>query len=131
DRSFKSCRDADDRIGPILELFHGGSYVWLPVEQITHLQISEPKSARDLLWARAKGETYEQSGGDVFLPTPDVHSYTNANQAVRLGRVTEWQLIGDQLVWGTGQRVLLLDDQEVSFLELRDLRLQPSAAGAS
>ena len=36
--------------------------------------------------------------------------------------MTEWQAIEDQLVVGAGQRVFLVDDQEVSLLELRDVQ---------
>lgn len=122
-QSFASCRDADDRIAPVLEVFHGASYVWLPLEQISHLQVSEPKSVRDLLWARARVETYEQSVGDIVIPALYVDSHTHRDE-VRLGRATEWQMIEEQLVRGTGRRVFLLDDKEVSLLELRDLQFE-------
>jgi type VI secretion system protein ImpE len=122
DSLFSTFRDADDRLAPVLEVFHGADYVWLPLEQIGRLQVSEPKSLRDLLWARAKVETYEQSVGDVFVPALYVDTHTHADDQVRLGRMTNWQAIEDQLVCGAGQRVFLVDHEERSLLELRDVQ---------
>ena len=122
DRSFSAFRDADDRIAPVLEVFHGADYLWIPLEQITHLQIHEPKSLRDLLWARARIETYEQSVGEVFVPALYVDTAAHTDDQVRLGRMTDWQAVEDQLVRGAGQRVFLADDREVSLMELRDLQ---------
>ncbi len=68
DRAFSSFRDADDRLGPVLEVFHEGKYLWLPHAQIRRLQVTQPKSLRDTIWAHAKIETDEGSVGDVFLP---------------------------------------------------------------
>lgn len=128
ERSFSSIRDADDRLGPILEVFHGADYVWLPLEQIKQFQVSEPRSIRDLLWARVKIETYDQSVGDVVVPALYVDSYRHPNDQVRLGRLTEWEMVQDQLVWGSGQRMFLIDDREVPLLELRDVQLAPAAS---
>jgi len=130
EKAFGACRDADDRIGPVLEVFHGPNYVWLPLEQIAQLQVAEPKSARDLLWARVRVQTYEQSVGDVVVPTLYVDSHRQADQRIRLGRVTEWEMVADLLVRGMGQRVFLLDDREVPFLELRDLQFEAVAGAA-
>ena len=130
DQSFSVFRDADDRIAPVLEVFHGANYVWLPFEQITHIQVSDPKSIRDLLWVRARVETCEQSVGDIVIPALYVDSHVHEDANVRLGRTTEWQLIEQQLVAGVGRRVFLIDDKEASLLELRDLRFQ-TARGAA
>ena len=131
DRPFSRFRDADDRIAPILEVFHGADYVWLPIEQIKRLQVSEPKSLRDLIWARVQIETYEQSVGDVFVPALYVGSHANQDDQVRLGRMTAWTALEDQLVSGAGQRVFLVDDQEVSLLELRDVEFDRAGEGVA
>lgn len=130
DRAFSSFRDADDRLAPVLEVFHGSKYLWLPLAQIRRLQVTEPKSLRNTMWAPAKIETDDRSVGDVFLPVLYVDSHAHANDQVRLGRMTEWQAVEDQLVVGAGQRVFLVDDEEVSLLELRDVhfdRIAPKA----
>jgi type VI secretion system protein ImpE len=129
ERAFSSFRDADDRIAPVLEVFQGSKYLWLPHSQIRRVQVTQPKSLRDTIWPHAKIETGDGSVGDVFLPALYVDSHAHGNEQVRLGRMTEWQAIDDQVVVGAGQRVFLADDQEVSILELRDIHFNP-AAGA-
>lgn len=131
DRAFSNFRDADDRLGPILEVFHGASYLWLPLEQIRRLQVTEPKSLRNMLWVHAKIETYEGSVGDVFLPALYVDTAGHANDQVRLGRMTEWQAVNDQLVYGAGHRVFLVDDREVSLVELRNVEFDAPVGRAS
>jgi type VI secretion system protein ImpE len=130
DRAFSSFRDADDRLAPVLEVFHGANYLWLPLAQVRRLQVTEPKKLRDTIWAHATIETAEGSVGNVFLPALYVDSPAHANEQVRLGRMTEWQAVEDQLVVGSGQRVFLVDDREVSVLELRDVQFTPSGASS-
>ena len=60
----------------------------------------------------------------MVVPALYVDSHQHADANVRLGRATEWQLIEEQLVAGVGRRVFLLDDKEVSLLELRDLQFK-------
>jgi type VI secretion system protein ImpE len=132
-RSFSRFRDADDRVAPILEVFHGADYVWLPLEQIRRIEVSEPKSIRDLLWARVHVETFEQSVGDVFVPALYVGSHTQQDDQVRLGRMTTWTAVEDQLVYGAGQRVFLVDDEEASLFELKNVefdRAEEKGAGS-
>jgi type VI secretion system protein ImpE len=119
--TFSAFRDADDRLGPMLEVFHGRDYLWVPIEQIARLQVSEPKSLRDLIWARARLEMVEQPVGDVFIPALYVDSAANADPHVRLGRLTTWQAVEDQLVYGAGRRMFLVDGEEQSLLEMRDV----------
>lgn len=120
-RAFGAFRDADDRLGPMLEVFHGSDYLWVPIEQIARLQVFEPKSVRDLIWARARLEMVEQSVGDVFIPALYVDTSVNPDQQVRLGRLTSWQTVEDQLVFGAGRRMFLVDGEEQSLLDLRDV----------
>jgi type VI secretion system protein ImpE len=127
-RQFASFRDADDRLAPVLEVFHGSKYLWLPLEQIRRLQVTPPKFLRNTLWAHATIEVREGSVGDVFLPTLYVNTSTHPNDHVRLGRMTEWTTVEDQLVCGVGQRVFLMDDEEVSLLELRDVQFAETPA---
>jgi type VI secretion system protein ImpE len=130
-RPFSAFRDADDRVAPVLEVFHNGSYLWLPFDQIRRIEVSEPRTLRDTVWAHAKVETYESSVGDVFVPTCYVDTHLHANDHVRLGRLTEWQAVDDQLVYGAGQRVFLVDDEDVSILDLRNVEFTVAAPEAS
>ena len=44
-------RDCDDLFAPILELIILRDYIWLPLEQVRELELSEPERPRDLIWA--------------------------------------------------------------------------------
>src|SRR5512145_989220 len=50
---FHTVRDADPRIGPRLEVFAAGQYMWLPFEHIASIRMEGPKRLRDLMWAPA------------------------------------------------------------------------------
>src|SRR5947207_10407643 len=41
-RPFETIEDADPRVGPRLELFAAGAYLWIPFEHIEAIEIQEP-----------------------------------------------------------------------------------------
>ena len=118
---FTSIEDADPRVGPRLEAFIAGEYVWLPFEHIGTLKLEPPKFLRDLLWpagyvtagARLKGRDL----GEALFPALYPFSWRHESNPVKLGRETDW--IGDVPF---GQKLLLLDGEKVvPFLEIRTL----------
>jgi type VI secretion system protein ImpE len=127
--SFTQFRDADDRLAAVLELFHGSDYVWLPLAHIVRIDITPPRRLRELVWVHAHVETYEGSGGDVFLPVRYPGSSAQADPLVRLGQRTLLEAIDDQIVVGRGRRVFLVDDREVSILELGSVEFATAPAG--
>ncbi len=131
DRPFESCRDLDGRGGPVLVVFHNGSYLWLPFEQIRRIDVTAPRKLRDMVWAHAQVETYEDSVGDVFVPALYVDTHTHANDQARLGKVTEWLSLQDQLLYGAGLRVFLVDDEEMSIFDLRNVEFNQAPREAS
>jgi type VI secretion system protein ImpE len=62
----------------------------------------------------------------VLLPvlTPDAATHPDAE--VRLGRVTDWVEVDGAEV-PVGQKLLLVDGEEISILEIRELEIQPAA----
>src|SRR5579872_1785631 len=54
---FESIEDSDPRIGPRIEMFAAGQYMWLPLAHVASIEIQAPKRLRDLLWAPALGRT--------------------------------------------------------------------------
>jgi len=129
ERQFGLFRDADDRIATVLELFHGADYVWLPIEQLSRLAVTLPRRLRELVWVHAHVETSDGSGGDVFLPVKYPGSTESDDPQVRLGQHTIWQAVEDQLVVGLGRRIFLVDDREVSLLELGVVEFEREPAG--
>jgi type VI secretion system protein ImpE len=120
-KPFADFRDSDDRLGPVLEVFLRENYVWLPCEQIKKITIPKPKQLRDLLWTPATIESGGGPSGEVYLPVLYVGSHGADNDQLRLGRITDWRGLGDGLAAGVGQKTFLVDDSELSILEIREI----------
>ena len=128
---FTSLEDADPRVGARLEVFAGGQYLWLPFEHVASLRMEQPARLRDLLWAPAKlltGPGFRGVElGEVLLPVLTPLAAHHPDPLVRLGRLTVW----DELPGGgqapAGQRLLLVDGEEVPLLDVRELVIVPAA----
>jgi type VI secretion system protein ImpE len=123
-KPFADFRDSDDRLGPVLEVYLRENYVWLPCEQIKKITIPQPKQLRDLLWTPATIESGDGPSGEVYLPVLYVGSHGADNDQLRLGRITDWRGLGDGLAGGVGQKTFLVDDNELSLLEIREIEFQ-------
>ncbi len=117
-RPFEEFEDSDPFIGPFLELIVNEKYAWLPYEQIRCIEIAKPAQLRDLLWARAKVEARGGDLGEVFLPVLYPGSSENANDSIKLGRLTDWLDLGDGLARGIGQHLFVIDGMERPMLEI-------------
>jgi type VI secretion system protein ImpE len=117
-KPFEEFEDSDVFLGPFLELLVNNRYAWLPFEQIASIEISKPAHLRDLLWARAKLEAKRGDLGEVFLPVLYPGSGENPNEAVKLGRMTDWLDVGEGLTRGCGHRMFLIDGAERAMLEV-------------
>jgi type VI secretion system protein ImpE len=128
-KRFKALADADPRIGARLEVFAAGQYLWIPFAHIASVRMEAPKRLRDLLWAPAivrTGPGFEKLElGEVLIPALTPRSSQHPDPAVRLGRVTEWIELDDGTAVPAGQKVLLVDGEELPILELRELDITP------
>ncbi len=133
-RPFKTLTDADPRIGARLELFAAGQYTWLPLASVATVRMGPPQKLRDLLWAPAKILTAQgfkgQDLGEVLIPVLAPRSGESDDPAVRLGRATEWVRWADGTEAPLGQKLFLVDGEEVPILELRELVITPAATAA-
>ena len=131
DRRFQWISDADPRIGPRLEVFAAGAYMWVPFQHIESIEIPQPRRLRDLLWAPAVVRTGPAFGdkdlGEVLLPAMCPRSSKNPDDAVRLGRTTIWQESPDGAI-PLGQKILIVDDEEVPLLQVRHLMFEAEIA---
>lgn len=132
---FTSLADGDPRIGSRLEVFAAGQYTLLPFEHIASLRMAAPKRLRDLLWPPAVLKTGPQFKGldlgEVILPALTPLSTDDANDHVRLGRVTEWRELANGTPVPVGQKMLLVDGEEFPILEVRELDIAPAIAPAT
>ena len=124
-KAFHSFTDSDDRIGANLEVFVAGRYLWIPFSLLASIQIQPPKRLRDLLWTPATVHTSEafqgHELGEVLLPALNPFSWRSADQAVRLGRATSWEVDESGEAFPRGQKVFLMDEEEWPLLELREI----------
>lgn len=126
-KPFSSLTDSDPRIGPRLEVFAGGEYMWLPWKHIRKLEILAPSRLRDLLWPTALLKTGPELKqfelGEVLLPALNPLSYQHPEEQVRLGRMTEWCADESGQEAPYGQKVLLADGIEIPLLEVRTVEI--------
>lgn len=69
--------------------------------------------------------------GEVLIPAIYPFSWKHSNEAVWLGRVTDWAADDEGNEYPSGQKTLLLDGEEIPFLEVRSLEFAQSAAPAT
>jgi type VI secretion system protein ImpE len=126
---FESLEDADPRVGPRLELFAAGAYLWIPFEHIESIEMEPPKRLRDLLWAPALVRTgpafKEKELGEVLLPVLAPFSWKHPDDDVKLGRSTVWTE-GDGASLPSGQRMFSVDDEDFPLLEIRKIEFTPA-----
>jgi len=130
---FEEISDADPRIGARLEVFAAGTYLWIPWNEIASVEIPPPKRLRDLLWTPALVRTGSHFRGvelgEVLVPSLCPLTYRHADDNVRLGRLTVWEETPDGEGIPFGQKMLLVDGEEIPLLEVRTLEInQPEAA---
>jgi type VI secretion system protein ImpE len=118
---FQGLRDADDLFGPVLEVFARGKYVWVSLEQVESLAASPPKYPRDLVWFPVRLTAVGGESGEVYLPTLYPGTHEHADEAVKLGRATDWKQAADGPVLGAGLKTFLLGDDATAIPDWREL----------
>ena len=122
---FKVFVDADPTIGPRLEVYAAGAYIWIPFKHIESIECEPPKRIRDLLWVPAivrTGPAFKMTElGEVLLPALTWDASASDDELVRLGRVTNWVENESGDVKPVGQKMFLVDGEDVPILELRKL----------
>jgi type VI secretion system protein ImpE len=132
--SFGSLVDGDPRIGGRLEVFAAGEYLWIPFEHVATIRVEPPKRLRDLIWMPAivRPSASFKGGelGEVLLPVLAPGTWRHADPQVQLGRATEWEELADGRQAPVGQKLLLVDDEEVPLLEVRQLEFTTVSSAA-
>jgi len=134
-KPFHTLRDADPDIGARLEVFAAGAYLWIPLEHIASLEMGAPRRLRDTLWVPATirtGPAFKGTElGEVLIPAIYPFSWKHPDESVWLGRVTDWAADEKGVEYPSGQKILLLDGEEIPFLEVRSLEVTQPAVQAT
>jgi len=132
---FESLTDADPRIGPKLETFAAGTYLWIPLGHIASIEIAPPKRLRDLLWIPAMVRTGPgfkgMELGEVLIPVLSPLTWRHSDDEVRLGHATVWEETEEGEEVPLGQKMLLVDGEEIPLLEVRSLKITAAPAAVS
>jgi type VI secretion system protein ImpE len=134
-KAFTDLRDADPDIGARFEVFAAGAYLWLPFEHVASLEMGAPQRLRDTLWAPALVQTAPSFKGmdlgEVLIPAIYPFSWKHPDEAVWLGRMTDWVADEEGHEYPSGQKILLVDGEEVPFLEVRSLEFHHSNSAST
>jgi type VI secretion system protein ImpE len=123
-KPFAELRDCDDLFGPTLEVMAHGDYYWLPLEQVESLAANPPKYPRDLIWLPARLEVRDGPAGDVFVPALYPGTQEQPDDALKLGRATDWKQAEGGPALGIGLRTFLCDEDAVGVLAVRELHVR-------
>lgn len=118
-RAFDDVRDLDDLLGPVCEvLTSNGKYFWIPWERIERIEMRPVETPFDLLWRPTHMEVRGGPDGEVFIPVLYANSHKESDNALRLGRGTDWRGEEQALVRGISQRMLLVGEEDKSLLDI-------------
>jgi len=128
DSPFKDFRDYDDFVGPVLELIVHDKYTWVPFEHLKRIEVQPPKQLRDMIWSSARLISTSGVEGEVLVPVVYAGTSASSNDAVRLGRLTEWVELNSDLYRAIGLKTFLIDDQDHPIFAAKSVDFDRSAA---
>jgi type VI secretion system protein ImpE len=123
--SFEGICDLDDLLAPVLEvLTSNGKYYWVPWPSVERIEFRPPENPFDLVWRAAQLELRDGPDGEVFIPALYAGTHRAENDdALRLGRATQWDGEQQGVVRGLGQKMLLIGDEDRSIMDVREIRI--------
>jgi type VI secretion system protein ImpE len=117
--AFDDWRDLDDLTAPVLEVITAnGNYYWVPLEAVELLEFHKPERARDLYWRPAHLIVKDGPDGVVYVPALYFGSHAATDDAVKLGRRTDWLGGETEPYRGLGLREFLVGDASKTILEI-------------
>lgn len=126
DTQFAWIADADPRLGPVLEIFINGNYMWVPFTRIKAIRVEAPVDLRDQVWMPANFMWANEGEATGFIPTRYPGSTAAADPAIMQARKTEWIEAGADWSLPVGQRVFVTDVEETALMDVRKLSIAPA-----
>ena len=114
--------DGDSRFGPMLELFAGERYLWLPLAQVRRIRLVPATSRCALVWSH--GAIDLVTGKEIHAALPVRYPLPGAvtDQKILTAAYTEWvALAGADQYLGIGQRMLVTDQGEYALLDIAEI----------
>lgn len=128
-KPFDDFRDLDDLTASVLEVItSSGDYYWIPFARIESIEFFKPERPKDLLWRRARLIVADGPDGEVFVPALYPGADSHSDDAVRMGRTTDWTGGEGAPNRGIGQRMFLAGDEAVPIMDLATVAFDNPAA---
>ncbi|HEX8614139.1 MAG TPA: type VI secretion system accessory protein TagJ [Telluria sp.] len=114
--------DGDSRLGPVLELFSGERYLWLPLAQVQRIRFVPATSRCALVWSHSAITLVTGKEIHAALPVRYPLPAGVTDQKILSAAYTEWlPLAGSDQYAGIGQRMLVTDQGEYALLDIADI----------
>ena len=114
--------DADSRLGPVCELFMEREYHWLPFADIAVLEAEAPEDLRDLFWLPCSVQLLDGQSFSALMPARYPQDpASDEDDSILLCRMTQWRDAGQDTWLGSGQKLLVSDNDEFPMLSIRRL----------
>lgn len=120
--AFSDFRDYNDLTMCVFEVIHKDSYMWLPFEEVASINFFKPKTLRDLYWIQAEVELKNGISGEMFFPALYSGTWKSDNDLVRLGRMTDWRELGEEVFVGEGTKLFWMDGRDKSILDITSIK---------
>ncbi|HVY16865.1 MAG TPA: type VI secretion system accessory protein TagJ [Rhodopila sp.] len=131
DNAFEWIADSDPRLGPVLEVFLNGNYMWVPYFRIKAIHVDAPADLRDQVWMPARFTWTNEGEAVGFVPTRYPGTLETKNPAAILSKATDWVDLAPDWSVPVGQRVLVTDAEETALMDVRTLLLTAPEDGAA
>lgn len=124
-QGFGDMRDLDDLFAPVIEVFSStGKYFWVPTDTVETIVFDPPERPCDLLWRRASMSVRGGTEGVVYIPAiyPALTPDEAREDALLMGRETDWQDQPGGFVRGRGQRCFLFGETDLPILSATEIQ---------
>ncbi len=118
---FSGFFDTDSFLEMFFEAFVHEKYVWIPCDSVREIVITPPSSLFDLIWANSQITLWGGLTLNCFLPVLYPETFLKDDEQLKLGRMTDWEPIGDGFAKGLGQHMFQTGESETALLEIREL----------
>ena len=131
DTEFEWIADSDPRMGPVLEVFLNGNYMWVPYFRIKAIHIEPPADLRDQVWMPVRFTWINEGEAIGFIPTRYPGTLDTKAPALMLSKQTDWVEPAPGWSVPVGQRVLVTDTEETALMDVRSLLITPPEDGTA
>ena len=125
--AFDWIADADSRLGPTLEAIFNGRYYWVPIQQISKIELDTPADLRDMVWMPVLFTWSNGGQASGLIPTRYSGSENSDDAAICMARKTEWREVAEGGYQGLGQRLLATNVDDYALMDIRTIELRASA----